>query len=196
MARCKVVLAGDSGVGKSCIVSRALDNRFEADLSSTIGANQRFLKRADGTDAPIEIWDTAGQEKYRAITPMYFQGASAAILCFDLTRRSTVQSLTEWVTTIRNSAPGCEIIILGNKLDLPNDRVVEYAEAQDLQFKLCCTFYIEVSAKTGQNIGVAFERLEESLGAKLDLPDPAKSADGSTAVSLTDTGTGYGIGCC
>ena len=99
----KVVLLGDTGVGKSSLVLRFVTNTWKIDTSSTIGAS--FLSKmiiVDGHPIKFQIWDTAGQEKYRSLAPMYYRGAGAAIIVYDIMRRESYECLQSWVEELRN----------------------------------------------------------------------------------------------
>jgi small GTP-binding protein len=189
----KVVVVGDSGVGKTCIVNRAQHGTFSEETPMTVGAIVLHLHPPSGTDVTFEIWDTAGQEAYRTLIPMYYRGAAAAIVCFDLTRRTSFASLDQWVESVRQGASAdCEVIILGNKADLAGAREVQFDEADDARFRLNANLFMEVSAKTGQNITEVFERLAEDFGGKIGLPTQLPAT-----IALEDTQGGEaGYSCC
>jgi Ras-related protein Rab-5C len=194
MKKFKVVLVGDSGVGKTCIANRALRGSFTEDSSPTVGATLLPLHTPTGTDVTLEIWDTAGQDQYRTLVPMYYRGAAAAIVCFDLTQRGSFESLAQWVDSIKQAASDdCEIVLLGNKADLAATRQVQFDEAEDTCFKLSANFFLEVSAKTGQNITEVFERLAEDFGGKTGLPPQPPATIGLTN---TESGGATSSGCC
>lgn len=161
---CRVVLIGDSSVGKTCILNRLIDQTFQEHEPNTIGANyQLYVEDIDGTKIEIQIWDTAGQEKFRSLGPIYFRNSVGAIIVFDLTNRKTFENLEEWVTAFTEVANTHTIItIVGNKSDLVKERQVPYGEAlewageQDYK-------YFETSAKTGEGVEVLFKNLANEL---------------------------------
>ena len=153
---CKVVLLGDTAVGKSCLTVRFVRNEYSEFQEPTIGA--AFLaKNLDyqGKKLKLEIWDTAGQERYRSLAPMYYRGAKAAVVVYDITKKDTLNGAKSWITELQNKQTGCVIVLVGNKFDLNEERnivasdVKEYARDHDL-------IHIEASAKTGHNVEEIF----------------------------------------
>jgi small GTP-binding protein len=131
MFQVKLVLLGDTSVGKTAIVARACSGTRAGGISQTVGVSFATLTMGtpDGSSMVFSIWDTAGQEKYRQLVPMYFRGAQAAVLVYDLTQRSSYESLRGWCERLTQSAPECEIALVGNKSDLvlsDSDRCVTY----------------------------------------------------------------------
>ena len=115
-----------SGVGKSSLVLRFVTNNFKPYSESTIGAS--FMSKilvVQGKQIKFQIWDTAGQEKYHSLAPMYYRGAAAAIIVYDITRPNTFKTLKNWVEELRNQGPkDIAIAVAGNKADLQNLRVI------------------------------------------------------------------------
>lgn len=155
----KVVLVGNSSVGKTSIIMRRHHNTFSDDRQTTIGAGyvQEEIQTKYG-NAKINIWDTAGQERYRCLVPMYARGSNVALLVFDITYSETFDSLDDWVEKIRTDvSENCPIVVAGNKLDLgcPPDLREKYDSwAQDNSITL-----IYVSAKTGESIDILFQEI-------------------------------------
>ena len=154
----KLVLLGDSGVGKSACVLRFVRDQYVEATESTIGA--AFLSKSfeiDRRPVRAEIWDTAGQERYRSLAPMYYRGAQAAIVVFDITHRESFEGAKRWVRDLqRASEPGLVIALFGNKLDLAERlRKVDTAEAQAYASEAGLLFY-ETSARTAHNVSDAF----------------------------------------
>ncbi|KAF8083915.1 hypothetical protein N665_0746s0017 [Sinapis alba] len=153
----KVVLTGDSGVGKSNLLSRFTKNDFSHDSRSTIGVE--FATRSIQVDDKIvkaQIWDTAGQERYRAITSAYYRGAVGALLVYDVTRHVTFENVERWLKELRNHTDANIVIMLvGNKADLrhlraiPTEEVKAFAEREN-------TFFMETSALEALNVENAF----------------------------------------
>eukprot|EP00768_Dysnectes_brevis_P001587 gnl/Dysnectes_brevis/1423_a1611_3146.p1 GENE.gnl/Dysnectes_brevis/1423_a1611_3146~~gnl/Dysnectes_brevis/1423_a1611_3146.p1 ORF type:complete len:212 (-),score=39.21 gnl/Dysnectes_brevis/1423_a1611_3146:113-700(-) len=153
----KLVLLGDTGVGKSCIVVRFVNNSFNQATSSTMGAS--FLRKTivvEQTAYKFQIWDTAGQEKYRALTSMYYRGATAAIIVFDITRSRSFEQVKFWVRELRTKGNEDTLIALvGNKLDRAAARQVDRADAKRYA-ELIDASYSEVSALTGEGVADVF----------------------------------------
>ncbi|XP_067652810.1 ras-related protein Rab-22A-like [Haliotis asinina] len=160
----KLCLLGDSGVGKSSIVMRFVNNQFKNALESTIGAS--FMTKTllvDGNTYKYQIWDTAGQEKYRALAPMYYRGAAAAIIVYDVTRESTFRSVKSWVQELRRQgSPNIVIAIAGNKCDLEDLREVRKKDAQDYARDINAIF-CETSALTAVNVPQLFDAISKEL---------------------------------
>jgi Ras-related protein Rab-11A len=133
-----VVLIGDSGVGKSNLLSRFTRNEFNLDSKSTIGVE--FATRSIQVDAKTikaQIWDTAGQERYRAITSAYYRGAVGALLVYDISKHQTYDNVTRWLKELRDHADANIVIMLvGNKSDLRHLRAVPTEEAKQFASRL------------------------------------------------------------
>ncbi|GAV07165.1 hypothetical protein RvY_17040 [Ramazzottius varieornatus] len=153
----KVVLIGDSGVGKSNLLSRFTRNEFDLESKSTIGVE--FATRSvqvDGKTVKAQIWDTAGQERYRAITSAYYRGAVGALLVYDVCKHMTFDSVERWLRELRDNADQKIVIMLvGNKSDLRHLRAVPTEEAKSFAEKNGLTF-IETSALDATNVEQAF----------------------------------------
>eukprot|EP01040_Poterioochromonas_malhamensis_P000940 gene940-997_t len=162
----KVVLLGDTGVGKSSLVLRFVTNNFKPYSESTIGASfMSKLITVNSKPIKFQIWDTAGQEKYHSLAPMYYRGAAAAILVYDITRMSTFRTLQNWVEELRSKGPkDIALAIAGNKADLEEnrevDRKVASAYAEEIN-----ALYLETSAKDDTNVQDIFVKLSQRLPA-------------------------------
>ncbi|XP_024370199.1 ras-related protein YPTC6 isoform X2 [Physcomitrium patens] len=156
----KVVLIGDSGVGKSNLLSRFTRNEFCLESKSTIGVE--FATRSiqvDGKTIKAQIWDTAGQERYRAITSAYYRGAVGALLVYDITKHVTYENVERWLKELRDHADSNIVIMLvGNKSDLRHLRGVSLDDAQSFAEKEGLSF-IETSALESTNVEKAFQRI-------------------------------------
>ncbi|XP_024400534.1 ras-related protein YPTC6 [Physcomitrium patens] len=156
----KVVLIGDSGVGKSNLLSRFTRNEFCLESKSTIGVE--FATRSiqvDGKTIKAQIWDTAGQERYRAITSAYYRGAVGALLVYDITKHVTYENVERWLKELRDHADSNIVIMLvGNKSDLKHLRGVPTDDAQAFSEKEGLSF-IETSALESTNVEKAFQRI-------------------------------------
>jgi Ras-related protein Rab-5C len=162
----KLVLLGDSAVGKSCLVVRFVRDEFFEFQEPTIGA--AFLTQTvtlpDAT-VKFEIWDTAGQERYRSLAPMYYRGAAAAIVVFDITKKDSFNGAKSWVKELqRRGDPNVVIALAGNKSDLEAKRKVQTEEvlayAQDGGNDI---IYMETSAKTATNVRNLFVEIAKKL---------------------------------
>ncbi|EAX96868.1 small GTP-binding protein, putative [Trichomonas vaginalis G3] len=163
MVQVKIVLVGEAGVGKTCICERLISDSYSMQTAPTIGAaNYSFTMKTDKQTLEFNIWDTAGQEKYRSLAPMYFAGAQVAILVFDLTQPHTLQGLDDFFELLRSRAPDCIHCLVGNKCDKPNERQVSDEEALAYAGKIGAIFYMETSAVTGQGIKDLFEQIANS----------------------------------
>ncbi|CAI5463949.1 unnamed protein product [Closterium sp. NIES-64] len=156
----KVVLIGDSGVGKSNLLSRFTRNEFCLESKSTIGVE--FATRSiqvDGKTIKAQIWDTAGQERYRAITSAYYRGAVGALIIYDITKHVTYENVERWLKELRDHADSNIVIMLvGNKSDLRHLRAVSTDDAQGFAEKEGLSF-IETSALDSTNVENAFHRV-------------------------------------
>mmetsp|Transcript_22859 Transcript_22859/g.32259 ORF Transcript_22859/g.32259 Transcript_22859/m.32259 type:complete len:217 (-) Transcript_22859:170-820(-) len=186
----KVVLIGDSGVGKSNLLSRFTRNEFNMESKSTIGVE--FATKcipADGKTIKAQIWDTAGQERYRAITSAYYRGAVGALLVYDIAKRSSFDNVSRWLKELRDHADQSIVIMLvGNKKDLRHMREVQTDEAKEFckQHRL---FFIETSALQGSNVPQAFETILKEIYRLISR----KSVSGEGVGSGGFTGQGEAI---
>lgn len=160
----KVCLLGDSGVGKSSIVMRFVTGTYRSALESTIGAS--FMSKSlfvDGMGYRFQIWDTAGQEKFRSLAPMYYRGAAAAIIVLDVTRPSSFKSVKAWIQELQSFGPSKIVLaIAGNKCDLEDLREVTMKDAQEYASSINAIFG-ETSAMTAANVEEIFTALARQL---------------------------------
>lgn len=160
----KVVLLGESAVGKSSLVLRFVKREFHEYQESTIGA--AFLTQTvqiDDTTVKFEIWDTAGQERYHSLAPMYYRGAQAALIVYDITSKDSFLNAQKWVRELQRQANANIVIALvGNKLDLASKRMVENSEAKEYADENNLLF-METSAKTAINVVEVFTAIATRL---------------------------------
>ncbi|KAL3515749.1 hypothetical protein ACH5RR_022651 [Cinchona calisaya] len=186
----KVVLIGDSGVGKSNLLSRFTRNEFCLESKSTIGVE--FATRTlqvEGRTVKAQIWDTAGQERYRAITSAYYRGALGALLVYDVTKPTTFENVSRWLKELRDHADSNIVIMLiGNKTDLKHLRAVATEDAQGFAEKEGLSF-IETSALEATNVEKAFQtilgeiyRIISKKSLASDESAPASIKEGQTLV--------------
>lgn len=168
----KVVFLGETSVGKSSIVSRFTRDEFFEYKEPTIGAafQTKSIHTDNGFIVNMEFWDTAGQERYRALAPMYYRGAKAAFIVYDITNKETIQNAKYWIREITNKGePGCILVLLGNKLDILN-RQIEYEEVSSF-IENSNIMFAEVSAKTGENIHNVMNDVAKELALKTPSQD-------------------------
>jgi small GTP-binding protein domain len=192
----KVLLIGDSRVGKSCIITRFTENfftfsttttvgNFNEDISNKLGIDYKTKKvRIDNIDIKLQIWDTAGQEKYKSITHNFYKGANGIMIVFDLTDPQSFENVTNWLKQIKAQVgDNVSKLLLANKADLVDERQVSKEQIQDLckEIDIEC---IEVSAKTGDNVTEAFMQMSKDIKDKF-FPN-AKPAT-RTTVSIRKT---------
>ncbi|KCZ76008.1 hypothetical protein H311_03002 [Anncaliia algerae PRA109] len=161
----KIVLVGDSGVGKTNLLSRLTKQEFSATLPSTIGVEFATVTfKMDEDNVKAQIWDTAGQERYRAITSAYYRGTYGALIVFDLTQRKTLtQSINHWLIQLREfSRKDMIIILIGNKSDLTEQREVTKEEANKIADENGMV-YFETSALSGDNVNKSFYELVRKI---------------------------------
>lgn len=154
----KYIIVGDSGCGKSCLLLKFTDNRFENFHDVTIGV-EFGTKIINVNDEPIkiQIWDSAGQESFRSITRSYYRNSTAVLLVFDISRRITFKSIIDWLKEVKKEASNDTVVFLiGNKCDLEHRRQVKIEEAEALAKEYGLT-YLETSAKLGIGVKEMFE---------------------------------------
>jgi len=198
----KVVLIGDSGVGKSNLLSRFTHNEFNLESKSTIGVE--FATRSiqvEGKTVKTQIWDTAGQERYRAITSAYYRGAVGALLVYDIAKHVTYENVERWLRELRDHADqNIVIMLVGNKSDLrhlravPTEEATAYAERNQLSF-------IETSALDSTNVEKAFTNIlteiYKSVSTRQVPSDRIQTATpGGNNITLTATNEQPNKKCC
>ena len=173
----RVVAVGDASVGKTSILNRLMEQKFDQYEQSTVGANwQLYAREVRGYKVEIQIWDTAGQEKFRSLGPLYYRSAVGAVVVYDVTNRASFLSVEEWVKNFTDVAGTDVVIILvGNKCDLESEREVRQKEALDWAKHRGYQAY-ETSAKTGANIERVFEALAEQVVLAKQARDDKENA--------------------
>ena len=163
----KILTIGESGVGKTCILRRFVENKFLKNHLATIGIDFKTKNiEIDGTPIKLKIWDTAGQERFRNITNQYYKGADGNVLVFDVVDQKSFEKIREWMTQIKTNTQADKIglILLGNKCD-SEQRTVTTQDGESLGKELEIAYY-ETSALTGNGIAQAFEFLAKDILVK------------------------------
>ncbi|XP_021740908.1 ras-related protein RABA4d-like [Chenopodium quinoa] len=208
----KVVLIGDSAVGKSQLLARFARNEFSVDSKATIGVEfQTKTLVIDQKTVKAQIWDTAGQERYRAVTSAYYRGAVGAMLVYDMTKRQSFDHIARWLDELRGHADkNIVIMLIGNKCDLASLRAVpvedakEFAERENL-------FFMETSALDSTNVETAFltvlteiyrtvSKKTLTVNGDHDASSNAALLKGTQIIvpgpEINNQGKGRGGGCC
>eukprot|EP00756_Hemistasia_phaeocysticola_P017842 Hpha_TRINITY_DN15557_c3_g4::TRINITY_DN15557_c3_g4_i1::g.104688::m.104688 len=172
----KLVLLGEQGVGKSSIVLRLTKNEYVEHDYATVGAAfQKHVIPLDDVVVMYDIWDTAGQERYRSLATMYYRGAAAALVVYDVTSADSFERAKYWIQELNTKAGGEEIVICltANKCDVPDDqRVISQAEGSRLADEQSLLFF-ECSAKSGANVQNVFRSVSTVLARRFPAQDAA-----------------------
>ena len=202
----KVIIIGDTAVGKSNILSRYVKDEFSPNSKSTVGVELgiKFLK-IKNTKTKIQIWDTAGQERYRAITSSYFKGSNGCFIVYDITNEASFNNIENWYEQIqKETSKDIPILLVGNKCDLEDERKVPIEKGKEKAQNLNCAFF-ETSALKKINIDKIFEELvnniyEKTGGNKNDDDINVELVKDDKAVNLNEVKNGENEkkkgGCC
>ena len=157
LIRYKMILFGDKMVGKSSLVDRYVNDKFEQDYISTLGYNvlEKRIQYKDSTISLI-IYDIGGQEEYDAVRKIYAKGSSCAFLVYDITNKTSFENITKWRNDLKDYAGEIPFIIIGNKNDLESERVVSRGAGEKSSSELGALSWFETSAKTGIGVENAF----------------------------------------
>ena len=172
----KVMLIGDSGVGKTCVLIRFKDGAFlSGSFISTVGIDFRNKTiEVDLKKVKLQIWDTAGQERFRSITHAYYRDAQALLLLYDVGSRKSFENTRAWLSEIKEYAPHeAVVMLLGNKCDISKERQVKREDGEKLAADYSVPF-LETSAKTGMNVDLAFEAAARELITRELVNGPTK----------------------
>ena len=192
----KVIIIGDTAVGKSNILSRYVKDEFSSNSKSTVGVELgiKFLK-IKNTKTKIQIWDTAGQERYRAITSSYFKGSNGCFIVYDITNEASFNNIENWYEQIqKETSKDIPILLVGNKCDLEDERKVPIEKGKEKAQNLNCAFF-ETSALKKINIDEIFEELvnniyEKTGGNKNDDDINVELVKDDKAVNLNEVKNG------
>ncbi|CAH2293381.1 ras-related Rab-8A [Pelobates cultripes] len=177
----KLLLIGDSGVGKTCVLFRFSEDAFNSTFISTIGIDFKIRTiELDGKRIKLQIWDTAGQERFRTITTAYYRGAMGIMLVYDITNEKSFDNIKNWIRNIEEHASAdVEKMILGNKCDVNEKRQVSKEKGEKLALEYGIKF-METSAKANINVENAFFTLARDIKAKMDKKMEGNNPQGSS----------------
>ncbi|KAG9511004.1 Ras-related protein Rab-8A, partial [Fragariocoptes setiger] len=165
----KLLLIGDSGVGKTCILFKFAEDTFSSAFISTIGIDFKIRTlEVDGKKIKLQVWDTAGQERFRTITTAYYRGAMGIMLVYDVTNLKSFENISNWIRNIElHATQDVEMMILGNKCDITDKRQVSKEKGEQLALQHSIKFF-ETSAKANINIEEAFTTLARDIKLKME----------------------------
>jgi len=195
----KLLLIGDSGVGKSCLLLRFCDDSWTPSFITTIGIDFKIRTiELDGKRIKLQIWDTAGQERFRTITTAYYRGAMGILLVYDVTDERSFSNIQNWYSNVeQHASEGVDKILIGNKCDWTEKKVVTEERGQQLATELGIK-YLETSAKANINVEEAFFTLARDIKTRLidtAAPEPANRQSNSTIIP-SQANSKAGGSCC
>jgi Ras-related protein Rab-1A len=194
----KLLLIGDSGVGKSCLLLRFADDTYTESYISTIGVDFKIRTiELEGKTVKLQIWDTAGQERFRTITSSYYRGAHGIIVVYDVTDNETFIHVKQWLQEIdRYASEGVNKLLVGNKSDLTAKKVVEYTVGKEFADQLSIPF-LETSAKNATNVEQAFLTMAKQIKDRMgSTSTPAGAGKSSVVVPGQGVQASQSGGCC
>jgi len=191
----KLLLIGDSGVGKSCLLLRFADDTYTESYISTIGVDFKIRTiELDGKTIKLQIWDTAGQERFRTITSSYYRGAHGIIVVYDVTDNESFNNVKQWLHEIdRYACENVNKLLVGNKSDLTSKRVVSADQGREFAESLGIDF-LETSAKTSSNVEQAFLTMAGHIKARMKA-QPSVSAPSKVKINPGQS-VKQSSGCC
>ena len=160
----KVIIVGDGGVGKSTMVKRLTTGLF-IPQKITIGTDLASITidMGDEGSAKLQIWDFAGEKRFRFFLPNYARGALGCVLCYDITRYQSIESLIEWYNIVKDNAANPVFVLVGSKSDLAEKRVIDFNNGKEFQEKYKIDYFFETSSKSGENNQLIFQTLTEGI---------------------------------
>lgn len=191
----KLLLVGDSGVGKLCLLLRFVEDKFNPSFITTIGIDFKIRTiESKGKKIKLQVWDTAGQERFRTITTAYYRGAMGIVLIYDVTDLRSFENVETWFQTVTQHAnEDAQIFLVGNKCDDDDSRQVSTEEGQELAAKLNVPF-LEASAKSNHNVDSIFYELAGLIQEKHVDTD---TGAGSSGIDVSQgNGAGFKNNCC
>jgi Ras-related protein Rab-8A len=194
----KLLLIGDSGVGKSCLLLRFSDDSFTTSFITTIGIDFKIKTiELDGKRIKLQIWDTAGQERFRTITTAYYRGAMGILLVYDVTDEQSFQNIKNWIRNIeQHAADNVDKILVGNKCDIVTEKVVETKRGEELAEEYGINFF-ETSAKSNINVVESFTSIAQDIKTRLMDNPVVRDNGGGPGLQLNKSNNrGNARACC
>jgi len=193
----KLLLIGDSGVGKSCLLLRFADDTYTESYISTIGVDFKIRTiELDGKTIKLQIWDTAGQERFRTITSSYYRGAHGIIVVYDVTDQESFNNVKQWLQEIdRYASENVNKLLVGNKCDLTNKKVVDYTSAKEYADQLGIPF-LETSAKNATNVEQAFMTMAAEIKNRVGPAAANQTGSDRLQINSKPVEAKAGGGCC
>ena len=193
----KLLLVGDSGVGKSCLLLRFVEDKFNPSFITTIGIDFKIRTiDSKGKKIKLQVWDTAGQERFRTITTAYYRGAMGIVLIYDVTDARSFENVQNWFQTVSQHAnEEAQIFLVGNKCDDEENRQVSREQGEELAQKLQIPF-LEASAKTNQNVESIFYELAGIIQEKHVDDAAGAGSGGHGGVDVSQNNSGIKNNCC
>lgn len=190
----KLLLVGDSGVGKSCLLLRFVEDKFVPSFITTIGIDFKIRTiEINGKKIKLQVWDTAGQERFRTITTAYYRGAMGIVLVYDVTSEASFENTKNWFQTVNQHAnDDAQLILVGNKCDEEDSRQVSTKQGELLAQELNVPF-LEASAKNNQNVENIFYSLAKLYEEKVGIQG---TTTGGGGVDVNAGGDSTKSGCC
>ena len=200
----KIIVIGDSGVGKSCLTTQAVRNNFEEFYTATVGFEfLTFNMRINNNVLKLQIWDTCGQEVYKSLISNFYRNSSLALILYAINNRDSFQHAETWLNDLKNQAnPNVRVFLVGNKSDLENERVVTKEEGEKFKEEKKLDRFIETSAKTGENARSALLEAakllyKDYLKAKQNLAkEPSDDINKGDKLQRKPEGNKAKKGCC
>ena len=193
----KLLLIGDSGVGKSCLLLRFADDTYTESYISTIGVDFKIRTiELDGKTTKLQVWDTAGQERFRTITSSYYRGAHGIIVVYDVTDQESFNNVKQWLQEIdRYACENVDKLLVGNKCDLTDKKVVEYTSAKGYADQLGISF-LETSAKNATNVEQAFMTMAAEIKNRVGPSAAAQPGPDGFVIDSKSVEANKAGGCC
>ncbi|KAF4093982.1 ras-related protein Rab-43 [Ictalurus punctatus] len=195
----KIVLVGDVGVGKTCVVQRFKTGTFIERQGNTIGVDFTMkTMEIQGKRVKLQIWDTAGQERFRTITQSYYRSTNGAIITYDITKKASFMAVPKWMEDVKKyGGSNIATLLIGNKSDLTEERDVSFEEAQSMAHQLDFISAIETSAKDSSNVDEAFNKMAAELMLRHGGPVFRDSVTDSFKLNSKDvSGEAWSCGSC
>ncbi|XP_026788799.1 ras-related protein Rab-43 [Pangasianodon hypophthalmus] len=195
----KIVLVGDVGVGKTCVVQRFKTGTFIERQGNTIGVDFTMkTMEIQGKRVKLQIWDTAGQERFRTITQSYYRSTNGAIITYDITKKASFMAVPKWMEDVKKyGGSNIATLLIGNKSDLTEERDVSFEEAQAMAHQLDFISAIETSAKDSSNVDDAFNKMAAELMLRHGGPVFRDSVTDSFKLNSKDvSGDAWSCGSC